>query len=215
MTFSNDARFVEPAVSMMMQSHQAAVDYMTPLGLHHLMARGHHYGPGPWVEGGPRADWTSIYFHRADEVGVGFDRTAEGSNAVAQYAPPVARDFGDRRRISDDHLLWFHHVRWDDRMRSGRTLWEELVHRYTRGVNALGEMRSTWARLEPFVDAERHAQVGAFLRIQEREAQWWRDACIAYFQTVSRRPLPPGYAPPSHSLEHYKSLEFPYAPGHH
>ena len=215
MTFSNDARFVEPAVSMMMQSHQAAVDYMTPLGLHHLMARGHHYGPGPWVEGGPRADWTSIYFHRADEVGVGFDRTAEGSNAVAQYAPPVARDFGDRRRVSDDHLLWFHHVRWDDRMRSGRTLWEELVHRYTRGVDAVGEMRSTWARLAPFVDAERHAQVGAFLRIQEKEAQWWRDACIAYFQTFSKRPLPPGYAAPSHSLEHYKSLEFPYAPGHH
>lgn len=215
MTFSNDERFVQPALAMMMQSHQAAVDYMTPLGLHHLMARGHHYGPGPWVEGGPRADWTSVYFHRADEAGVGFDRTASGSNAVAQYAPPVAREFGDRRRISDDHLLWFHHVRWDERMRSGRTLWDELVHRYTRGVQAVAGMRASWATLSPYVDPERHAQVAAFLRIQEQEAQWWRDACIAYFQTFSKRPLPSGYEAPAHSLEHYQSLEFPYAPGHH
>jgi alpha-glucuronidase len=215
LTFSNDDRFVGSAATMMMRSHQAVVDYMTPLGLHHLMARGHHYGPGPWVEGGPRADWTSVYFHRADAAGVGFDRTAAGSNAVAQYAPPVAREFGDRRRVSEDHLLWFHHVGWDERMRSGRTLWDELVHRYTHGVQEVGAMRATWETLSPYVDAERHAQVAAFLRIQEHEAQWWRDACIAYFQTFAKRPLPAGYAAPAKPLEYYKSLEFPYAPGHH
>jgi alpha-glucuronidase len=215
LTFSNDERFVQPATEMMMRSHQTVVDYMTPLGLHHLMARGHHYGPGPWVEGGPRADWTSVYFHRADANGIGFDRTAAGSDAVAQYAPPVAREFGDRRRVADDHLLWFHHVGWGERMRSGRTLWDELVHRYTYGVQEVAAMRATWATLAPHVDADRHAQVAAFLKIQEQEAQWWRDACIAYFQKFAKRPLPAGYAAPARSLDYYKSLEFPYAPGHH
>jgi len=214
MTFTNDAAFVEPVVEMMMSSHEAAVDYMTPLGLHHLMARGHHYGPGPWVEGGPRADWTSVYYHRADEVGIGFDRTKTGSNAVAQYAPPVAKIFADRERIPDKFLLWFHHVPWDERMRSGRTLWAELVHRYSRGVDAVGGMRKTWSALAAHVDPERHAQVAAFLEIQEKEAKWWRDASIAYFQTFSKRPLPDGAAPPPHPLEYYESLEFPFAPGH-
>jgi alpha-glucuronidase len=215
MTFSNDERFVAPTLAMMMKSHQAAVDYMTPLGLHHLMARGHHYGPGPWVEGGPRADWTSVYFHRADAQGIGFDRTASGSNAVAQYAPQLAAQFSDLTRVPDDFLLWFHHVPWDYRTTSGRILWDELVYRYTRGVDDVREMARTWQGLAPFVDEERHAQVAAFLRIQQQEAQWWRDASIAYFQTFSKRPLPAGFAAPRHSLEYYKALQFPYAPGHH
>nr|WP_116807299.1 alpha-glucuronidase family glycosyl hydrolase [Steroidobacter cummioxidans] len=215
MTFSNDPKFVQPVVAMMMKSHEAVVDYMTPLGLHHLMGRGHHYGPGPWVEGGPRADWTSVYYHRADAKGVGFDRTKTGSNAVAQYAPPVAAQFGDLKRIPEQFLLWFHHVPWDYRTKSGRILWDELVYRYTRGVDAVREMQGTWQGLAPFVDAERHQQVAAFLKIQEKEAKWWRDSSIAYFQTFSKRPLPAGFTPPEHSLEYYKSLEFPYAPGHH
>ena len=215
MTFSNDEKFVAPTLAMMMKSHQAAVDYMTPLGLHHLMGRGHHYGPGPWVEGGPRADWTSVYYHRADARGIGFDRTASGSNAVAQYAPQLAAQFSDLTRVPDDFLLWFHHVPWDYRTKSGRILWDELVYRYTRGVDSVREMARTWQELAPFVDEERHAQVAAFLRIQQQEAQWWRDASIAYFQTFSKRPLPAGFAAPRHSLEYYKSLAFPYAPGHH
>ena len=215
MTFSNDPQFVQPVVAMMMKSHEAVVDYMTPLGLHHLMGRGHHYGPGPWVEGGPRADWTSVYYHRADANGIGFDRTKTGSNAVAQYAPPVAAQFGDLKRVPEQFLLWFHHVPWDYRTRSGRILWDELVYRYTRGVDTVREMEGTWQGLARFVDAERHQQVAAFLKIQEKEAKWWRDASIAYFQTFSKRPLPAGFAPPEHSLEYYKSLEFPYAPGHH
>lgn len=213
MTFSNDARFVAPVVDMMMKSRQAAVDYMTPLGLHHLMGRGHHYGPAPWVEGGPRADWTSVYFHRASEQGIGFDRTADGSNAVGQYAAPVGKCFADLQCLAEDYLLWFHHLPWDYRTRSGRTLWNELVHRYTRGVQSVAGMRSTWDRMAPFVDEERHGQVAAFLRIQEKEAKWWRDASIAYFQTFSKRPLPQGYSQPEHALEYYKALEFPYVPG--
>lgn len=213
MTFSNDERLVAPVVEMMMGSRQAAVDYMTPLGLHHLMARGHHYGPGPWVEGGPRADWTSVYYHRAGKDGIGFDRSVHGSDAVAQYFPQVAREFGDVHRVPEEFLLWFHHVPWDYKTRSGRPLWDELVHRYTRGVDYVRTMRSTWEGLAPYVDAERYAQVAAFLGIQEQEAQWWRDASIAYFQTFSERPLPSGFAPPAHSLGYYESLEFPYAPG--
>ena len=213
MTFGNDATLVAPVVDMMMKSRQAVVDYMTPLGLHHLMARGHHYGPAPWDEVGLRADWTPVYFHHADAQGVGFDRSASGSNAVAQYAAPVAAQFGDVKRVPEDLLLWFHHVPWDYRMQSGRTLWDELVHRYTHGVDVVRDMRRSWDALAPLVDRERHTQVAAFLKIQEREARWWRDACIAYFQTFSQRPIPSGYPPPEHALEYYKGLDFPYAPG--
>lgn len=214
MTFSNESDVVKPIVDMMMGSREAVVDYMTPLGLHHLMGNGHHYGPGPWVSGGPRADWTSVYYHRANQDGIGFDRSASGSNAVAQYAPPVAREFGDLKRVPEKYLLWFHHVPWDYRTQSGRPLWDELVYRYSHGVDTVRQMEQTWQRLDGRIDPERHAQVATFLSIQEKEAQWWRDASIAYFQTFSQRPLPQGQAPPAHSLEYYEALSFPFAPGH-
>ncbi|HET6397635.1 MAG TPA: alpha-glucuronidase family glycosyl hydrolase [Pseudoxanthomonas sp.] len=214
MTFSNDPAFVAPVVDMMIASREAVVDYMTPLGLHHLMGRGHHYGPGPWVEGGPRADWTSVYFHRATRDGIGFDRSSRGSDAVSQYAPPVARRFDDPATTPEEFLLWFHHLPWDHRMASGRTLWDELVVRYDRGVDEVRRMRATWAGQQGRVDPERFAQVAAFLAIQEKEAQWWRDASIAYWQSINGLPLPAGHAPPPHPLDYYKSLEFPHAPGH-
>ena len=214
MTFSNDARFLAPVVQMMMGSREAVVDYMTPLGLHHQMARGHHYGPGPWVSGGSRADWTSVYYNRAGSDGIGFDRSASGSNAVAQYSPEVAKIFGSIDKVPEKYLLWFHHVPWDHRMASGRTLWDELVVDYTRGVESVSNMRKTWGSVAPYVDAERHAEVAAFLAIQEKEARWWRDACIAYFQSFSKRPLPQGYAPPAKTLQEYEAIRVPYAPGH-
>ncbi len=213
MTFSNDRAFVHPVVAMMMRSREAVVDYMTPLGLHHQMARDSHYGPGPWVSGGPRADWTSIYYNRADAQGIGFDRTSSGSNAVAQYAPPVAARFSSLASTPEDLLLWFHHVPWDYRLPSGAVLWDELVRHYSRGVDTVAAMRNTWAGLASYVDAERYTQVAAFLAIQQQEAQWWRDASIAYFQSLSQLPLPAGYAPPPYPLQYYESLCFPYAPG--
>ena len=213
MTFSNDPAFVTPVVAMMMGSREAAVDYMTPLGLHHQMARHTHYGPGPWVSGGKRADQTSVYFNRADAHGIGFDRTITGSNAVSQYSPEVAAQFGDLKRTPENLLLWFHHVPWDYKMQSGHTLWDELVIHYTHGVRTVSDMRHTWAGLAGGIDAERYAQVSTFLAIQEKEAQWWRDASIAYFRTFSQRPLPAGYAPPEHDLAYYEALCFPYAPG--
>src|ERR1700728_1222954 len=206
MTFSNDPAFVHPVVAMMMGSREAVVDYMTPLGLHHQMARDHHYGPGPWVSGGPRADWTSVYYSRADAQGIGFDRTASGSNAVAQYAPPVAARFSSLGSTPENLLLWFHHLPWDYRLPSGSALWDELVRHYSRGVDTVAAMRKTWAGLASYMDAERYTQVAAFLAIQQQEAQWWRDASIAYFQSLSHLPLPQGYAPPPYSLQHYESL---------
>ena len=213
MTWGNRHDVVEPVVGMMMHSREAIVSYMTPLGLHHLMATGHHYGPGPWVDDLPREDWNPTYFHRADANGVGFDRTMAGSNAVGQYAPRVRSCLSDRRCVPDQYLLWFHRVGWDERMPSGRTLWNELLARYDSGVGQVHNMRATWGSLRDKVDSGRFAQVEAFLGIQEREAKWWRDASIAYFQSVSGRPLPPQVRPPDHPLQHYKSLKFVNVPG--
>jgi alpha-glucuronidase len=213
MTFSTDSRFVTPVVAMMMGSREAAVDYMTPLGLHHQMSNHHHYGPQPWFSGGPRADWTPVYYAKAAKDGVGFDRTATGSNATAQYAPIVAKQFADLKTVDERELLWFHHVPWTYKLKSGQTLWDGMVTHYSRGVSYVDGMGKTWAGLAPYVDPERHEQVADFLAIQRNEAQWWRDASIAYFQTFSDLPLPAGEAPPAHSLDYYKSLDFPYAPG--
>jgi alpha-glucuronidase len=198
---------------MMMGSWEANVNYMTPLGLHHVMGRGHHYGPGPWVQGGRRADWTSVYYHRADSAGVGFDRTAGGSDAVGQYFSPLDEAYGDLAQVPEKYLLWFHHVPWDYEMASGRTLWDEMAHRYQAGVDAVREMQQTWASLEGMVDAERYEQVRAFLAIQEKEARWWRDSSLLYFQTFSGMPIPDGVEEPEHTLEYYMELSFPYAPG--
>jgi alpha-glucuronidase len=213
MTFGNDETLVRSVTEMMRGSREAAVDYMTPLGLHHLMAEGHHYGPGPWVDEAARPDWTSVYYHRADASGIGFDRTATGSNAVSQYFPEVAQVFGDVRRVPESLLLWFHRVPWDHRMASGRTLWEELVGRYQGGVDAVRRMQATWRSLEGRLDAGRYDEVHSFLAIQEKEARWWRDACVLYFQTFSGRPLPAGYERPEHDLEHYRAIRKRYVPG--
>ncbi|GGA26654.1 alpha-glucuronidase family glycosyl hydrolase [Dyella nitratireducens] len=213
MTFSNDEAFVKPVVDMMMGSREAAVDYMTPLGLAHLMGPGHHYGPAPWDTSLPRADWRPPYYHRADHQGIGFDRTRTGSDAADQYAPPIAASFNDVKQTPETLLLWFHHVPWDYRMRSGHTLWYELVAHYTQGVTDVKRMRETWQHLDGYIDADRYRKTAAFLSIQEREAQWWRDACIAYFQQMSGLPLPPGFAPPQHPLSYYESLSFHNVPG--
>jgi alpha-glucuronidase len=213
MTFSNQADVIARTKAIMLTSREAVVNYMTPLGLAHLMATGHHYGPGPWVSNLQRADWNPVYFHRADTLGIGFDRTSAGSNAVAQYFPPVARRFASRDSVPDNLLLWFHHVGWNERMRSGRTLWHELVHRYNEGVDSVRAMRRSWATLKGRIDEERFNETETFLKIQEHEAVWWRDACLLYFQTFSRMPIPAQYEQPKHSLEYYRRIVNRYAPG--
>ena len=125
----------------------------------------------------------------------------------------VAKRWADPRTTPPELLLWFHHLPWDYAMPSGRTLWAELIARYDRGVAAVAGVRARWAALQPDIDAARHAEVTAYLAQQEREARWWRDACIAYFQSVSGLPLPAGVRPPERSLDEYKRERFPYAPG--
>jgi alpha-glucuronidase len=212
MTFSNNAGFVEPAKAMMVESREAVVNYMTPLGLHHIMARGHHYGPGPWVAGG-RADWTSLYYHRADTEGIGFDRTPGGSNAVSHYCSPYREQAANLDTCPEELLLWFHHVPWQHRMRSARTLWDELCFKYNQGVAQVRHMQDTWDSLADFVDAARFEHVKTLLTIQEKEARWWRDACLLYFQTFSNLPIPSEYEQPAESLDYYMNLKHYYVPG--
>lgn len=213
-TFGTDPRVVEPVVGMMMGSREAVVDYTGALGLAHVMATGHHYGPGPWVSDLKRPEWNPVYYHRADKQGIGFDRTRSGSDAVAQYAPAVAKRLADPATTPERELLWFHHVGWDRRMASGKTLWEELVAHYDHGVATVGTMRATWEKLRPLIDAERWHKTATYLAVQEREARWWRDASLAYWISVNGRALPAGAAPPEHDLAWYKAQRFPYAPGH-
>jgi alpha-glucuronidase len=212
MTFSSDARFVAGAAEIMLASREAVVDYMTPLGLHHQMAVGHHYGPGPWVSEG-RPDWTSTYYHRADAQGLGFDRGPSGSDAVAQYFEPLRSQYAKLETCPEPLLLWFHHVSWDHKLASGRSLWEELCCAYQRGVDAVRTFQRSWAALSEWVDEARFSQVSGFLRIQEQEARWWRDACVQYFQTFSRRPLPAGYEPAHKSLDELRAIRHYYVPG--
>lgn len=205
MTLTREPEAVAALTRLMLESHEALVDYMTPLGLHHIMWGGHHYGPAPWENQFERADWNPVYYHRADAYGLGFDRTATGSNTVAQYRAPVRARFSDPRACPEEFLLWFQHVSWDRRMRSGRTLWDELAFRYQRGVDWVRAARKGWAARSGSIDAERHAAVARKLEIQERDAVWWRDSVLLYFQTFSQRPLPAGVERPRHTLEEYKA----------
>ena len=212
-TFGAQQALVDTIRKIMLTSHEALVNYMTPLGLHHIMGYGHHYGPAPWYDKAPRADWNPTYFHKADKDGIGFDRTAKGSNALAQYSPEVRKQYENVNTCPEEHLLWFHHVRWDHKMKSGRTLWEELCAKYYEGVNSVRAMQKSWNTMKPYVDAERFEQVRMLLVIQEKEAVWWRNSCLLYFQTFSGMPIPAQYEQPDKTLEYYKNLRFPFAPG--
>jgi len=212
MTFTNKEDFIGPVKSIMMTSREVAVNYRTPLGLHHIMAWDHHYGPGPWINIG-RPDWTSIYYHQADKSGIGFDRTQTGSNAVSQYFEPVKNIFSNRNTCPENLLLWFHHVSWDYTMKSGRTLWEELCYLYYNGAESVSRMLSTWESLNHLIDGERHQQIQIFLKIQEKEARWWRDACVLYFQSISGLPIPDDYEKPQKTLEDIQQIKHYYVPG--
>ncbi len=213
MTFSNDLETVKTIKTMMLASRDIAVAYMTPLGLHHIMAWDHHYGPGPWIKDKPRKDWTSVYYHKADSLGVGFDRTGRGSNALSQYEPEIQKLYGDSRTCPEKYLLWFHHVSWKYEMKSGKTLWDALCINYSNGVDSARWMQRTWNSVSGKVDADRFDQVKALLSIQEREAEWWRNACLLYFQTFSHMAISAGLEKPENTLEYYQKIEHPYAPG--
>lgn len=212
MTFDNDPLLVETIRGIMLPSREAVVNYMTPLGLHHIMGRNHHYGPGPWVEGG-RPDWTSLYYHRADSVGIGFDRTASGSNALSQYAPEIEKLWSDPKTCPEKFLLWFHHLPWTYKMKSGNILWDEICYSYDTGIDEVTQMIKAWEGIEGKIDDERFKHVQTLLQVQLNEAKWWRNSCLLYFKQFSGLPFPANIEQPEGSLEEYKSQVFPYAPG--
>ncbi len=213
MSFTNNSHFLKSTVKLMLESRDILVQYSNPIGLHHIMGTGHHYGPAPWVNNLPRPEWNPVYYHKADSIGIGFNRTETGSNALAQYYPEARKLWSDMMNCEEKNLLWFHHVPWSFRMKSGKTLWEELCYQYYTGAEKVKASQDTWKGLMPFVDKQRFEQVSMLLKIQHDEAVWWRNACLLYFQTFSKLPIPALYEKPAETLEYYKSLRFPFAPG--
>ncbi len=213
MTFSNDTTVIKPIEDMLLASRENVVNYMDPLGLNMIFGYDNHYGPGPWIDYSPHPDWNSTYYHRADSIGVGFDRTKTGSEAVSQYNPPLSTEFGSLEKCPRKFLLWFHHVRWDYKMKSGNTLWDEICYHYYKGVDGVREMQKTWNSLKGKIDETEFHSEQMYLEIQEKEAVWWRNACILYFQTFSKMPIPKDLEKPDKTLKYYESLSFPYAPG--
>lgn len=213
MTYSNKASFLTVASQLMLQSRDIMVQYSNPIGLHHIMGTGHHYGPAPWVNNLNRPEWNPVYYHKADSTGIGFNRTSTGSNAIAQYFPEARKLWEDINTCEEKNLLWFHHVPWDFIMKSDRTLWEELCYQYYTGAEKVKQMQQTWKGLQSFVDKDRFEQVRQLLAVQYEEAVWWRNACLLYFQTFSKKQIPTVYEQPDKPLEYYKKLRFPYAPG--
>ena len=206
MTLTTEPKAVATIVDVMSKSRDIYVRYTTPLGLHHIMGQSIHYGPEPWLAQAGRHDWTSVYYHKADSVGLGFNRTATGSNALALYSPGVQKLWGDPKTCPPNYLLWFHHVDWKQPIPTGRTLWNELVTRYYTGADSVTWMQQRWASVKPAVDPTVFADVTSRLQIQRQEALWWRDACVLYFQTYSRQPIPAPFAPPTRTLAEVKSL---------
>lgn len=207
-TFNKDTAFVAPIEKMMLESREAAVDYMMPLGLHHLFAWSHHYGPEPWCNiPGARADWMPSYYHRADSAGIGFDRSNSGSNAVSQYPDSLCRLYDDINTCPEAYLLWFHHVSWKHQMKSGRTLWDELCMTYQQGVDQVRRFQKIWDSVKPYVDSQRFDEVQSKLKIQCRDAVWWKDACLLYFQTFSKLPIPYYIERPVHELKEMQQFK--------
>ena len=197
-------------ISMMLSSREACVNYMMPLGIHHIFAGTHHYGPEPWYSPkGVRVDWTPPYYHKADSIGMGFDRTLTGSANVKQYPDELCRLYNDINTCPENLLAWFHHVPWDHKMKSGRTFWDELCHKYDDGVREARQFLTVWDAMQPYVDQQRFLEVQHKLRIQARDAEWWRDACLLYFQTFSKRPIPQDMDHPVHNLDEMMQFNIP------
>jgi len=193
-TISEDwnRNFLAPVKQMMLDSREAAVNYMMPLGLHHIFSMmQEHYGPGPWfAPPRMRPDWTPPYYHQADTNGIGFDRTHKGSDAVSQYHEPLASEFNDVATCPENLLLWFHHLPWTYKMKDGKSLWDEMCYRYDKGVHQVRDFQKTWDKVEAYVDKQRFTEVQEKLRKQEINSVVWKDACLLYFQQFSRMPIP-------------------------
>ncbi len=207
MTFSDNREFVEPVKNMMLNSRETIVDYMMPLGLHHIFAENHHYGPEPWLSEAGREDWTSVYYHKAGSIGLGFNRTTTGSDAVSQYFTPLNNIYNDISTCPENLLMWFHHVPWNYKMNEGKTMWDALCYKYDSGVQQVREYQKVWDRMEQYIDYRRFEEVQSKLKIQARDAVWWRDACLLYFQTFSKKPIPYELERPIYELDELMKIK--------
>ncbi len=206
MTLTRNASAVRTIKDMLLKSREVYVDFTTPLGLHHVMGQNIHFGPEPWLERSARPDWTAIYYHRADSVGLGFNRTSTGNNALALYHPEVQKLWGNPQTCDLRYLLWFHHVPWTQKLSTGKTLWDEFASRYYTGIKEVENLQAAWTGVKPYVNAEIFADVKGRLAAQHREALNWRDACVLYFQTYSKQPVPAPFSPPTRTLAEMKKL---------
>ena len=168
--------------SLMLRSREACVDYMMPLGLHHIFKFDHHMGPEP---DGFKADypieWCPVYYHRANKDSIGVDRSSTGTNATSQYREPYRSLYDDIKTCPEEYLLWFHRVPWTYRMKSGLTLWDELQRHYNRGVAEVDDFAYIWQQAKPYIDEQRWQEVDECLRFQQQDARLWRDTCLKYF----------------------------------
>lgn len=191
----------ETLTALMMRSREAVVDYEMPVGLHHQFGEA-HYAPGPWQNIGMRRDWLPGFYNQADSLGIGFDRTeATGSKNTSQYSRSFYNLVENVNACPDKYLLWFHHVPWSHRCQSGRTLWEELCYRYQHGVDEARDMQRQWNSLEAVIDPQLFRDVQVRLMTQTRDAEWWKDGCLLYFQSLNKLPFPAYITPPVHTLE--------------
>ena len=189
LTFSASETFNRAMADVMQHSREACVNYMMPLGLHHIFKFDHHYGPEPdgFKASYPR-EWCPVYYHQADKNGVGFDRSSKGSNAVSQYRADLARTYDNIKTCPENLLLWFHHVPWDYRMSSGNTLWEELQYRYNEGVITVEENYNLWHnKMRPYIDEQRWREVDERMQHQVENAREWRDVCLGYFRQFAEK----------------------------
>ena len=199
-TFTADKKFVEPVAKMLLASREACVKYEMPLGLHHCFSGAGHYGPGPW-DRSSRPDWEPAYYHKAATDGIGFNRTTTGSNNVSQYNEPLKSIYNNVETCPDELILWFHHLPWDYKMKSGRTLWNELCYTFQEGIDEARGFIGTWESVEKYVDPYRYGQVHEKLVRQAKDAIWWRDALMLYFQQYSKMDIPADCTQPQHTLD--------------
>lgn len=191
---------------LILGSRDTYIKFTTPFGLHHVMGQNIHFGPEPWLEKSARPDWTSIYYHRADSIGLGFNRTSTGNNTISLYRPEVQAIWKNADTCDENFLMWFHHIPWSKKMQSGRSFWDELCFRYYTGVDEVSEMQIRWNNLKGKIDPEIFADVKGRLARQHAEALNWRDACVLYFQTHSKKPIPAPLIPPTRSLAEMKEI---------
>lgn len=213
---TTDPRFINPMTRVLLESHEAVVRYMMPLGLHHIFAGEHHYGPEPWyvIKGG-RDDWQPWYYHKADADGLGFNRTYDGkfydnqpgfgikigSGNARLYPDSLCNIYNNVETCPEPLLLWFHHVAWNHRMHNGETMWDALCHTYDQGVREAEAFARIWREMKPYISKTQYEEQLECFDRQAKDAWWWRDACLLYFQQFSKMPFPIDSPAPRHRLD--------------